>query len=377
MHSKNEQTLADDSPLLQLSLEKLEYILRLILASASASKKNTSEIKNNLISSCKQMYGFFENKQNSINKKDSWAKRKPLPTVNDLLEAIAKGVREKQHKNPGVKKIVTLFPNLLLNSGKVTAMGGQIVTKSTPLAHAIWGFDMHAWNLLLDVISQGKVDLYVVSQLLEQAKNSIRLNAYFDYMPSIIAYKACIYRFQKYESEKALYKPFGLLDWQWKGTLGQHFRELDILFLNIGKEQAKWPVALRQEFCRRDRALYPTPTFDDKYLPQTLKFVLYKTLEKKVWDGNSSQLGTQFSIVRGWVKKPEHKKKGARAWTLMGSTLALSYDLAALEAYIKVRTQRDLPVLIERLENLLQVLTTESKSQDLLQVEPKNEFQYV
>lgn len=391
---KKELVSASTFPLLQLMVNCIDVFTNILylVVMQEQSAKNQEKAKSHLTATCRALQSFFPIKKAPLSPNDSWILRKPLPTIAELFQAIANGEQEKTKDSFGVRNMIFISPKLWLERANATAMGGQLVLNKTPLEWVMWGLDKHMWNAMVDGIPRGKEGINLVKALLSQAKAVMEMaqnyanmddadKPYINYAPLQQAYLNFNNKCQQY----------------WLEDPNSHADELNDLFLNIGKELRFVAVALRNEFCRKDRLFKPTPKFDesdDKELPRTLNF-LTKEGEAQQWVGVLNNLdsieaqwlgilnglGSDFTLctshMRGEEPYVEKIENGVR-WQVMEQGLfcieilegciagswrtnssSAQIDCSAITAYVKARTENDFPALISRLEDLLLKLELE------------------
>lgn len=327
MQSKILTTTAQAPFLILLELNADAWIY-LLLSAFNQPGEDREHLKSNLIASCKTLQSFFAQKQTS-----SWATRKPMPLITDILTAIVNGEQEK------MRKMVCCFPQLLLERADVKVMGGQLLKNMTPLEVAIWGFDKHMWLAIVDAVS----DQNMVKALLVQAQQFVPLQpkAVMDFTPSITAYETVVQSFQK--NQRQLNQ-----DGYWE--------DLNTLLLNIGKAQKTWPVAIRNEFCKKNSTTSESENFDSDSLSRDLYFYDYLRSEHQTFGREVAGLGESFIIISG-----DGLTFGNDCWLSYAHTLTncvegifgILSNSKALATYNHVRMASDLPALISQLENLV------------------------
>lgn len=124
----------------------------------------------------------------------------------------------------------------------------------------------------------------------------------------------------------------------------------------VGQVQLLLPAYIRQHYCDPEESFYDKPTFTKAQFKRSLEFINWvKKGITEVWAGALIGLGLNFAISGaiaggcGAANAP---------WPLRGAA-----DFAAITALDKMRTETDLPLLMQRLDSPLQKPEDISESQ--------------
>ncbi len=123
----------------------------------------------------------------------------------------------------------------------------------------------------------------------------------------------------------------------------------------VGPEQERLTAYIRQHYCDPEESFYDKPTFTKAKFKRSLEFINWvKNGITEIWGAGVIGLGVNFAI--GGALARRLRGGGAVA---SGATL----DLAAITALDKMRTETDLPLLMQRLDSPLQKPEDISESQ--------------
>ncbi|PJD96362.1 MAG: hypothetical protein CK426_04950 [Legionella sp.] len=151
------------------------------------------------------------------------------------------------------------------------------------------------------------------------------LNAYIDYLTA----EAQVNEAAAQVNEAAIYTEFN--------------RAIIELWLNIGKEQAKVPTHVAQEYCS-NQPFEPQPTFEEPDLKRTVIFYDRLIHDEKSWWGADlhSELGSSVAISKGENKKGQAIKMHQN-WYQHRTEIARQFaiDARAIEALYQARIVND------------------------------------
>ncbi len=253
-----------------------------------------------------------------------------------------------------------LMSKLISNQGSITDAAGRCFKSMSAFGYTFWAGDTRLSRMLEKYIHilEEKDDetkqtvfkecKHVEEQGIEFTCNGERVenSKHFDWQPLIEAYHAYIAAAMllinanngRGEWSKAAWAP------------------VDILWLNIGKELAKVPTHVAQEYCS-DIPFYPLSNFraalNRQTLKRTVKFYNCRSdkadkMESWFLRGVANlNLGGLFSIYKAGCEV------GARPWgRALGVSAMAAADLAAITALCEMRTVNDRKQTLENLKPL-------------------------
>ncbi|MGQ3891117.1 hypothetical protein [Legionella sp. CNM-4043-24] len=230
-----------------------------------------------------------------------------------LIEHVAHGRQDE------AKDILDQFPELLLETGTVTDIGGNHFQGITAFKYALWAMDTHIYTMMLDCLPEGDQGGEIRGDLLAQATTQIE---HFDFKPLITALQTYVDNFDGWDSTQR----------------EAHWHKV------VGLAQQSLPAHVRHEYCNPGRSFYPAPGFTEKVLTRSLWFYHLASSTWLNWDSRLLGLGSDFAIVRA---------RGLRAGMCCACVGAARADLAAITALYEVRTA-DLTTLMQRLQSPIQ-----------------------
>jgi hypothetical protein len=117
----------------------------------------------------------------------------------------------------------------------------------------------------------------------------------------------------------------------------------------VGQVQLLLPAYIRQHYCDPEESFYDKPTFTKAQFKRSLEFINWvKNGITEIWAGGLIGLGLNFAICGA-----DAGDRGAATGGRRGHTDA-AFDFAAITALDKMRTETDLPLLMQRLDSPLQ-----------------------
>lgn len=122
METKNKVVPVCYSHLLRLNNDIFTHII--CLSTQNQDPLITEQTKSSWIGTCKDLQRVFTFKNLPSNKNEAWAKRRPLPVIADLMQAIVNGKPLKSDKKSDVKEILAISPHLLLEHADVKTTCG-------------------------------------------------------------------------------------------------------------------------------------------------------------------------------------------------------------------------------------------------------------
>lgn len=214
-------------------------------------------------------------------------------------------------------------PSLLLEKDTVIDLSGRKFENITAFQIALWNLDRHMWEMIQKHLSPYQNE--IVKQLREHQSK--------DNPPAYVIAQGRHFNFQPIKNAYQTYlNYYNQVDWRYysndffKGCYSRKIRkELDSLWLEIGKEQRLLPAHVIHEYFRHDRTFIVNnraPAFDETYLPRKTIF----------YDG----LG-DFTLIRAARVVAGRSSN----WWAMGSSYLLDdvgpADFAAVSSLCEVR----------------------------------------
>ena len=192
-------------------------------------------------------------------------------TLQELLTHISLGHQEE------AEEIIIKNPDLLEHATTITDHADREL-KLKPFQLALFYRDWHMWQMI-----RRHMDLSdAAAQLKELEEHGTPYGTHYDFSELLNAYKT-------YQDR---YKELGEAD---------NWEELNSLWLKIGKQQARAPLHVLQEFFIPYRSFEPTPKFDETEgrLPRAMEFYssgqAFLTPRKSI---EGEFLGVHFAFVR-------------------------------------------------------------------------------
>lgn len=244
-----------------------------------------------------------------------------------LIEYIISGNQDK------AKELLTLHPHLASQRHTFTDWSGRTFKNCSLFQFILWGLDVrYMGNMVLDCLPENEEGEAIRIKLMEQAQELETQGLTYTFKHK--TYREKHFSFEPIKSSLNTYVE-NHATWT-RAERVHHCHKV------IGKEQAMLPTHVRQHYCDPKVPFYPTPKFTQEKFTRSLNF--YNVLRKKfeVWDNKLEGLGTQFSMSR-W----SHTECNAGCDVLRR---VYETDLMALSTLEKVRTETDLPLLMERLK---------------------------
>lgn len=243
-----------------------------------------------------------------------------------------------------MQRLLTLHPTLAAKKQSFTDWSGRTFYCSV-FEYAFWTKDVkYMCPMILDCLPKNDLGEAIRSELNTQAQAilanglSYQFNGkhyqekFFSLEPLKLALKTYVENFD---------------NWDWPQR-EQHWCTV------VGTEQALLPAYIRQHYCDPDESFYPTPTFTKKQFTRSLKFINWaRNGIEQLWDSFLTGLGVDFAIYG----------RGGAVRAMDGGPLGAKADFAAITALDKMRTETDLPLLMQRLENPLQKRADTPESQ--------------
>lgn len=165
----------------------------------------------------------------------------PSISKHAFLLNVARG--EQKLAESKLKKI----PSLAMQYGAVTDFSNRTFKRITGFQYALWALDWHMWNMILRYLPLNKAK----QQFKELENNSTEHGVHYDFRDLMKPYEIYLNNFDSSSCE-----------------------ELGIIWCqDIGKEQARAPAHVANEYCRPDRSFLPLPSFTEPDLPRTFDIV--------------------------------------------------------------------------------------------------------
>jgi hypothetical protein len=255
-----------------------------------------------------------------------------------------------QGKQNEAEEMVKIYPDLIFASGNVTDYSAPTFKNITAWEYALWALDSHMWNMLLKYIPQDQKPA-----AWKQLKNLEAQGITYTLPEKFINPESKAEEIRKKTIKESHYDFSPLID-----ALKMYVDHYD--YWNVAQCVAHWckkvggaqqmvPVHVANEYCREDRSYDPTPQFDEKDLPRTLRFYNYETNSYMNWfpvsSSASTGLGVNFAIFR--VRAATRARCAGRGRAECDG-LSVSVDLAAVTALCKARHE-NLLLLTQQLQN--------------------------
>ncbi|KTC82374.1 hypothetical protein Lche_0638 [Legionella cherrii] len=219
------------------------------------------------------------------------------------------------------EKLVEMHPELQLKPGTITDYSGRTFKNITAYEYAYWAKDTHMCRMLeRHMDRETKLAMLKRCEAIEenglayeQHGVEVKGSKHYDMTPLLNALK----NFRDY-----LKKDFD-------------FNTLTTNELQVIRAQCDVPVHVANEYCRKDRSFYPTPTFKDETLPRILDVRTFRRGTSNYWFPLIDENSNRFFLIR-----MSENECFAPNW-IYPSRVAdcIDLDLEALEYLDKVRTE--------------------------------------
>ncbi|MCW8409637.1 hypothetical protein OQJ13_11710 [Legionella sp. PATHC035] len=226
------------------------------------------------------------------------------------------------------ERLVDMHPELQLKPGTITDYSGRTFKNITAYEYAYWAKDTHMCRMLERHMDR-ETKLAMLKRCEAIEKNGltyeqhgveVKGSKHYDMTPLLSALKNFRDRHNNWSTLWGL----------------QVMLAADLL---IVQAQRDVPVHVANEYCRKDRSFYPTPTFKEDTLPRKLK--IYHT--------GSESNGSWFSNFNNtFLIRNSNTICLSPNWFDLELAERIDIDLAALEQLDKVRTE-ELAELQEKL----------------------------
>lgn len=211
-------------------------------------------------------------------------------TLDSLLTHVARG------EESFVKLILDKNPSLVLQKGRVTDYAGRTFPSITAFQYALWAYDRHMWNLILQYLSNQAA----YQQLIDLETNGTPYGNFYNFQELLNALT---------------------------NTTPTQFNTL------VGKAERNVPMHVVNEFLQTKHSFYPTPTFTDLTLTRTN----YNVEQCHSWFPLSTDqgLGFDYAVGRGeetlpWASSPSPFRYKFKKWDI-------TVDREAMKELFKTR----------------------------------------
>ena len=251
---------------------------------------------------------------------------KPQITATKLPYQLLRHVAFGEQKL--AERMVRNDPRLLLAPSPVTDYSGRRFPKVRAYELAWWYMDTHMRRML-----ESYMDKKIRSEMLkcvdaieqqglryEQRGVVVEHSKHFDFSP---LKRALEHYIQGYAN--------------WEAAVDR--KTMTSAWMKVGQEQRELPVHALNEYLRPDRSFFPTPVFDEKTFPRTLRFYNYSTglYDTLFSPGARGFFGVDFALQRGAGRGAMCALEG-RPQFRAALAQALTDDLAAVSRLDEVRT---------------------------------------
>ncbi|MCL9684544.1 hypothetical protein [Legionella maioricensis] len=298
------------------SRRQLEEISEDVLLDAFAPffKDNSPDLRNTALVN-KTFNGFFQSRYK----------------VGLLLGYVAEGNQDM------AEKILSAYPELLLERGTVIDPSGRKFTNITAFELILWTLDVrYMGQMMINCIPQNEEGEMLRKELLTQYERFEKKGG--------VTYE---YKGQTHTEKYFNFEPLlnALKTYSENLTLWTHEQGKNYWCTVVGRLQRDLPTHVRQHYCAPDEPFYPLPQFDQGEFNRTLNIQNCVTDEEQIWNEElDAKLGIDFGI------------EGAKIWDIGTEDAAcrvravdVNHDLAALTRLREVRMQ-DCALLKEQLE---------------------------
>lgn len=230
--------------------------------------------------------------------------------------------------------ILRQHPEDLLAYRPLRDISGAVFESISLFKHAIWTKDVfYMANMMLDCLPQNawgeEIRLKLVDQYKELITNGVVYHlhgirheneSHFSLQPLITALRTYQENYKNWTEENK----------------NVHWRTV------VGLEQTKLPAHIRHHYCDPEEDFQGTPNFKKPKLKRSLQIYIWTENKSQLWsEAALIGLGKEFGI---YGPTPSHSMPWA-------DKHGVNYNgnLEALEALDKVRSEVDMPALIERL----------------------------
>jgi len=241
-----------------------------------------------------------------------------------------------------MEQILKQQPELLVTYAPLRDISGASFQSITLFLHAVWAGDVrYMAPMMLNCLPKNEQGEKIRIELLRQ--------------------------FNELMSQGVVYQLNGEMHREKQFSLKPLITELDTLVTNfnqwtpeerdlywctkVGHEQTRLPAHVRHHYCDPEESFWDTPSFTKEKLTRSLKFYNFVARACQFWVESLVGLASNFAMCCG-AGMGRVTGRGWRALELTG--------LAALD---KVRTETDLPALIERLHTPIQNLEDDLDAQ--------------
>lgn len=191
-------------------------------------------------------------------------------------------------------------------------------------------------NMMLDCLPETSIGNDIRLKLVHQAKQ-VQANG-LSYILNGVTYSECYFNLEPLKLK--------LKDYADNFNTRNESQHKELWSKGVGKEQLLLPVNIRQHYCDPEESFNPTPTFDKKNFRRELKFKHSAMNDRvEIWDKNLEGLGSDFALT-GLCSMGVSAPQAYEGW-------AARVDLKAITVFHKMRTETDLPKLLERLNQPL------------------------
>ncbi|WP_392537298.1 hypothetical protein [Legionella sp. 227] len=253
--------------------------------------------------------------------------------LGDLLSLLLLNTATGQQDK--AEKIVDMHPELQLKCGTLTDYSGRTFKNITAYEYAYWAKDTHMCRML-EKYMDAETRAAMLKRCEDIEKNGL---TYIQHGVEIKGSKHFNFTPLKTALENYI-KGYDV----WLST--RNWVAMEAAWRQVGILQRDVAVHVANEYCRKDRAFDPLPTFKEKTLPRELSFYNYRTRKEDSWFpsviSDSGNRVIDF-VIRGAMQPVG----GVVGW----ATASAIYDLAALGQLDKVRTEE----LTQLCENLRRV----------------------
>ncbi|MDX1900565.1 MAG: hypothetical protein SFW66_01000 [Gammaproteobacteria bacterium] len=215
-----------------------------------------------------------------------------------ILQAVMEGDHEK------AESLIQKNPQALEVACDGTDFSGRTFKKITAFQYALWALDRHRWQMILkylpiEIAAKQFVEHMSESHPPEYVKKH---GLHYDFNPLIRSLQKVITQAQECLSQRE-----SRIHWRSISSQALALAVFD-WWHEYGELQRKVPAHVAQEFCRLDRALFPTPAFNEIELPRTFSLFSISSAETmQLWFPLVSQerksVGRFAAVLRGSLNK--------------------------------------------------------------------------
>ena len=192
--------------------------------------------------------------------------------LQELLQNIDSG--DQDGKAEGMIKD---NPELLKHATTITDHADRELNL-TPFQLALFYRDWHMWQMIRQYMDPSDA----AAQLQALEEHGTPYGTHYDFSDLKNAYQTYLGRYKKL-------------------VQAENWNELDRLWRETGKQQARAPLHVLQEFFRPDRSFEPTPKFDEteRPLPRAIKLFTVRPFRGPRESIDGAILGVHFAFIRG------------------------------------------------------------------------------